>query len=81
MPYAECAVYIEIDEVYYHITEYGIVIQAYAVVRVYFTFGNLFETFIRSQNFSPTATVFPLYMFHDGIDFPPLSQFSTNSTP
>ena len=69
-PFAECVVFIELDNVYWYISPYGIVISATAAARVYFTFGDLFENYVNSQEFSPYATVTPLHMFHEGILFP-----------
>ena len=70
-PFAESVIFLAIDEINWHISEFGIVIHAKATVRVYFTFGDLFETFLNSPLFDPYATVVPLPTFHDDFEFPP----------
>ena len=70
-PFAESVIYVAIEEINWHISEYGIVIYAKAAVRIYFSFGDLFETFINSPNFDPFATGVPLPTFHENVEFPP----------
>ena len=75
MPFAHSVVFIDIDEVYWHSTPYGLVIFATASVRIYFTFGDLFETFVGSPDFDPYRTVVPLTVFHEETVFPPMPGF------
>jgi len=70
-PFVESVIYLEISEVHWHVTPYGIVIYATGAVRVYFAFGDLFETYLHSPGFDPYGIGVPLAQFHEDVAFPP----------